>query len=130
MPASLSSTTIIPNPQTPTFERTADETIERSQAIYKQRGVQYSDTWALENLTTAVTRSVLQRFGIQGLRADELRLLLLAALIDVKDSRLIGGWNPDSLYDGIAYRASFTTLRDEYERREAVAVRPEDPSTV
>jgi hypothetical protein len=98
-----------------TFERTADTTIAKVQGIYAQRGDGYGDTWALENTTAAVTKSTLQRFGITGLKPDEIRLLLLAALIDVKDSRLMGKWNADSLIDGIAYRAAYTTLRDEYE---------------
>ena len=104
--------------ETPTFERAADATIEHTRKIYAQRGDGYGDTWAIQNVTAAVTRSLLDRFGIDGLSPQQIRLLLLAALIDVKDSRLIGTWNPDSIYDGIAYRAAFCTLRGEWEAQQ------------
>jgi len=128
LPAELSSKTIIARP--PTFERTADATLDRTRATYAERGNGYGDSWDVSNVTDAVTRATLERFGIRGLDAYEMRLLQLACLIDVKDSRLIGKWNPDSLVDGIAYRAVYTTLRDEYEQRQAAAVILPDPSTV
>lgn len=90
--------------------------MDRVKSIYSDRGENYLDTWDLKNQTRAVADATLDRFGIERLTPEQMRLLQLACLIDVKDSRLIGKWNPDSIDDGIAYRASYCTHRDEYER--------------
>jgi len=103
----------------PTFERCADETLARVREIYADRGDNYGDSWTLDNQRTAVTDATLTRFGVTHLAPEEKRLLQLAVLIDVKDSRLAGKFNIDSLDDGIAYRGAYATLRDEYERKAA-----------
>jgi len=101
----------------PTFTRTADATLVRARAVYAQRGDAYGDTWALPNLHTELTEYVLS------LRRDVdyrgwLRLLLLAALSDVKESRVMGGGDiDDHLIDGINYRASFAEHLREFEGR-------------
>lgn len=101
----------------PTFERTADAALEETRAIYAQRGAEYADSWAVEHLVFTLTRSTLARFGIR-LTDEEMRLLQLAALCDVKDQRIAAGgpFKKDSFIDGLAYRASYTTHRDEYEK--------------
>jgi hypothetical protein len=104
--------------QAPVFEDGADRTLDRVRGIYHKRGGQYADTWDLENLSVVLTRATLRRFGVE-LDPEQLRLLQLAALADVKDSRLIGEWNQDSVDDGIAYRALYCALRNEYEEAEA-----------
>lgn len=101
--------------QKPTFERNADATLEDVRATYAQRGAEYADSWHTENMVTTFTRSTLERFGIK-LDLDQVRLLQAAALVDIKDSRIGGGWKRDSAVDGIAYRACYTNLREEYEK--------------
>lgn len=97
-----------------TFERTADVTLDTVRATYAQRGGEYADSWSIKNQVATFTESTLARLGVS-LSADEIRLVQLAALIDVKDSRLTGPFKADSIVDGIAYRAVYATLRQEYE---------------
>lgn len=103
-----------PSTDPPTFTRTADATLSRARAVYAQRGDAYGDTWALPNLHTELTEYVLT------LRRDVdykawLRLLLLAALSDVKQSRIQGGGDiDDHLIDGINYKASFAEHLREF----------------
>lgn len=106
-----------PSTDPPTFTRTADATLTRARATYDQRGNAYGDTWALPNLHTELTEYVLNLRRDVDYRAW-LRLLMLAALCDVKDSRIPGGGNiDDHLIDGINYRASLTEHLREYEGR-------------
>ena len=102
---------------TPTFERTADATLGQVRAIYAQRGAEYADSWAIENLVTTYLDSTLAMMGLTNVPAEVKRLIQLACLVDVKDSRMGGPWKADSAIDGIAYRASYTTLREEYEKK-------------
>lgn len=114
-----------------TFERCADAALDKVHAIYAQRGGEYQDSWATGNSCFAVTKATLKRFGIE-LSADQMRLIQLASLIDVKDSRLQGPWTPDSIVDGLAYRAVYLTLREEFEANNRLPGVPctYDPSTV
>lgn len=99
----------------PTFELGADATIEKVQATYKQRGGEYADSWHTENLVTTFLDATLRRMNVDvGLGKEEKRLILLAALIDVKDSRMGGPWKEDSVVDGIAYRALYANLMETY----------------
>lgn len=99
----------------PTFERNADATLEEVRSTYAERGEQYADSWHPDNMVVTFTRETLARFGIT-LDLEQIRLLQAAALIDIKDSRIGGGWKKDSVVDSIAYRACYTNLRDEYEQ--------------
>lgn len=99
----------------PTFEAAADRTLDDVRAIYASRGGEYADSWALENQVSTFTDATLRAFGLT-LSPEQMRLLQLAALIDVKDARLGGPWKADSMLDGIAYRAAYTALREEYRR--------------
>jgi hypothetical protein len=101
----------------PEFERTADTTLDRARPIYAGRGEQYGDTWDLPNQRFAVMTATLGKFGVT-LTPEQMRLLKLASLIDTKDDRLIGAWNPDSMIDGINYRASFCQFMEEYVAKE------------
>lgn len=101
------------SPLMQTFERSANETLDDVRPLYSHRGSTYGDTWALPNQKTTFTEYVL------GLRRDPfyqqwLRLLQLAVLIDVKDSRIRGVNIDDSIMDGIAYRASFRSHLQDY----------------
>lgn len=100
------------------FNCAADATIDRVRAIYAQRGEEYADSWALANVSAPFVRATLRdAFGVEDADPEALRLLLVAALVDVKDSRMIGPWKRDSVDDGIAYRAAFCTMREEFEQR-------------
>lgn len=97
------------------FNVAVDSTLAGCQAISNQRGGEYQDTWALENQVSTFTDSVLRRFGITGLTPEQKRLLIIAALVDVKDSRLLGPYKADSVIDGINYRAAFAHWMAEYQ---------------
>lgn len=101
----------------PEFERTADTTLETVRAIYSQRGAEYQDTWALENQNPTFTQHILREvFGVVDPIPEAVRLLVMAALVDVKDSRMIGPYKHDTLVDGIAYRAAFAQMYEEYQQ--------------
>jgi hypothetical protein len=84
-------------------------------AIATQRGGEYADSWHLDNLVTTFTANTLSSFGVS-LSPRQLRLVLLAALIDVKDSRMVGPYKEDTVIDGINYRAVFAYLRRQLDR--------------
>lgn len=99
----------------PTFERCADAALDRVRSIYASRGQEYADSWHLDNQVTTYLDSTLALIGLTGVPAELKRLLQLACLIDVKDSRLGGPFKADSVVDSLAYRAAYLTLREEYE---------------
>jgi hypothetical protein len=109
--------------QKPTFERTADATLDQVRSIYAQRGGEYGDSWSLENSRPVFTEHTLRSFGVT-LDREQLRLVVMAALVDVKDSRMIGPWKLDSVVDGVAYRAAYATMREEYEARKSSEPKP------
>lgn len=113
-----------------TFERTADQTLDDVRAVYAQRGAEYADSWALDRMVSTLTEATLARFGVK-LETEQVRLVLLAALVDIKDSRLGGPWKKDSIVDGIAYRAAYCQLREEYESLHAggVSIPPQSTPT-
>jgi hypothetical protein len=97
-----------------TFEKGIETILGEGVAIAKQRGGEYGDSWALGNLVSTFTRSTLESFGIK-VTDEQLRLIQMAALIDVKDARMIGPYKEDSVVDGINYRAVFAYLRRLYD---------------
>lgn len=103
------------------FNRAGNATLERCTAVSNQRGTEYLDTWALENqittFTVATLRAILGDELTSGLTGDELRLIKNAALIDVKDERMLGGFKEDTIDDGINYRAAYCTWRQSYYER-------------
>lgn len=101
--------------QQPIFNHAADATLARVQFTYLNRGLHYGDTLALPNLVTTFTEYVLGLSRERDYRAW-LRLLQLAAFIDIKDSRVGGGGDVDDhLVDGVAYRSAFTELLREFQ---------------
>lgn len=104
----------------PTFERCADATLDEVRGIYAERGAQYADTWSPENNARHFTKEAFEM--LDGLHkpfdAQDARLLQLAALIDVKISRMTGGFKSDTVVDLIAYLATYKTLREEYQANE------------
>lgn len=98
----------------PVFESGISAILGDSVKVSEQRGGEYGDSWALDNLVTTFTRSTLESFGLH-LSDEQVRLLQMASLIDVKDARLIGPYKEDSVVDGINYRAVFAYLRRLYD---------------
>ena len=97
--------------QQPAFNAAADTTLRRAAAISNQRGGEYLDSWALDNMITTFFDATLRALNVPGLSAEAKRLLIVAALIDIKDSRMLGPWKEDTVDDGINYRAAYATWR-------------------
>jgi hypothetical protein len=109
-----------------TFERCAGAMLAEVSEIFTQRGQEYSDTWATKNQVSTFTRQTLRDvFGIdvKAIDATQIRLLLAAALVDVKDSRMLGPHKRDTHIDGVAYRALYAQLREEWEQARKVKPR-------
>jgi hypothetical protein len=110
------------------FEGAMHRVLGECTGLGTQRGQEYADSWALENVVTTFTKNTLLRFGFT-LNQEQLRLVIAAALVDVKDQRINAGgpWKRDSAIDGINYRALYTDLREEYEANTAESVAPNVP---
>lgn len=101
----------------PTFNNAVDKTLNKCLQISNQRGGEYSDSWSLENMKTPFLTNILQdvqdgNFQLHNNNQSK-RLIMLAAMCDVKLSRLIGPWKEDTTIDLINYCAAFTHLREE-----------------
>jgi hypothetical protein len=96
------------------FESSMQDVLGECISIGTQRGTEYLDSWHLDNLVTTLTQTTLQRFGVR-LEPDQVRLLLLAALVDVKFSRIKGPHKRDSYIDAINYLSCYASLREQYE---------------
>jgi hypothetical protein len=105
------------------FNAAVDHVLGDCLATSNQRGDEYQDTWALENQVTTFLDATLRDFGTK-LSPEQTRLVMLAALIDVKDSRMIGPFKMDTLVDGINYRACYAHLRELYEIANRIEVTP------
>lgn len=108
------------------FNAACDTTLDRCQGIGAQRGGEYLDSWAVENQVTTFLNHVLALPVLKGREREYKRLLMVAALCDVKDSRMSGPWKTDTVDDGINYRAAFASWRDEYEAYRKAATWPSD----
>lgn len=86
----------------PLFESHAESTLDRVRATFKERGLQYSDTW--RNCRFTVMRAVARELGCE-INDEHFRALATAAFIDMKQERVGGGYKEDSLVDDIAYKA-------------------------
>jgi len=84
------------------FGRYADATLARVRALYATRGAEYGDTWASCQWLTlqAVARQTGCRIPLLASRA-----IAAAVFVDMKHSRMLGGYKDDNLLDGIAYQA-------------------------
>lgn len=102
-------------PNTPTFTRLADITLDRCVDTYSTRGAQYADDWkARPNFALS---AVAQKLGYN-INPAHLRAITAAVLVDVKYSRLMGGYKDDSIIDGINYAAVLAQEMREIEARE------------
>lgn len=91
----------------PLFEHHADATLERVRATYAQRGKEYADTW--RDAQFLAMQATAKQLGLK-LDTDQCRKLAAAAFVDMKYSRLSGGYKDDSVVDGIAYQALWCEL--------------------
>lgn len=86
----------------PLFEERADVSISRAQAVYKQRGGEYADTW--RSCRFLKMKAVSKTLGIE-IKPEHFRALATAAFCDMKYERNAGGYKDDSIIDGINYDA-------------------------
>lgn len=90
------------NDTRPLFEIRATNTFREAEAVFKERGQQYGDTWRTCPFLTM--KSVAAGLGLQ---IDDrfYRALATAAFVDMKHERQQGSWKEDNLTDGINYMA-------------------------
>ena len=98
----------------PAFNAASETTLQRAIDVSSQRGGEYLDSWHVDNQVSTFLNHVLSLPTVPGREREYKRLLMVAALIDVKDSRMGGPWKLDTVDDGINYRGAFATWREEY----------------
>ena len=112
------------------FDERAKAGLGKVSDTFCERGTQYGDTWM--DCQWLVLRSVLREFGIENLDQERLRIVALAALVDVKHQRFQGGWKADNLVDGMAYGAvlaeSMEVLKRSLGGNSNMSGQPEDGS--
>ena len=96
------------------FNAAAADVLDECAAICEQRGGEYQDSWHLDNQVTTFVDHVLRCLSISNVTKEEKRLLIMAALVDVKDSRMQGPFKRDTIVDGVNYRAAFGSLMKQY----------------
>ena len=106
------------------FNQAVDEVLDEAKAVSDQRGAEYQDTWHLDNVVTtyldAANRAIInKRLGSDPISylnytSEEKRLLIVAALVDVKSSRMLGAYKRDSVLDAVNYMAAFATWMKAY----------------
>jgi len=97
----------------PTFDRCVTDTLNEALAVCEQRSGEYRDSWDTEHLHTPVLDNLMGDLGFAFTR-EEMRLIALASMIDIKLSRLVGPYKRDTLIDLINYTACYAQLREEY----------------
>jgi hypothetical protein len=100
-----------------TFEAAMARVLGECVDIGMTRGQEYDDSWSIENIVTTFTGSTVKKLTGCSLSRDELRLIIAAAVVDLKDQRIAAGgaWKRDTMIDGINYRALYTDLREGLE---------------
>lgn len=103
------------------FNAAVESTLKGALNLSDQRGGEYSDSWAIDNQHTpfqdAVHRLIVAVSGNDEwalMPNEERRLCTVAALCDVKLSRLIGGYKHDTLDDLINYVAALRGWVSDY----------------
>jgi hypothetical protein len=96
-----------------TFNRAAMATLNESVNVCDQRAGEYLDSWNLDNLQTVFLDIVLRETAIHLTKAAK-RLLIMAAMNDIKLSRMTGPFKPDSHIDLNNYNSAFCSLMKEY----------------
>ena len=99
----------------PVFEDNLLEEIKVCASLGVGRGGEYLDTFAPENMVRVFTDAIYRITGND--RSDlAIRLQQLAALADVKLSRLGGEFKMDSWHDGCNYQLVLAALTRDYVR--------------
>jgi hypothetical protein len=92
------------------FDRAMQAVLGEALDIATQRGGEYQDSWSLENQHTPHMDMVIKHLvDIDFMFLEHKyakRLLMLAAICDIKLSRLGGGFKDDTIVDGINYQAA------------------------
>lgn len=101
------------------FNRSAEETITKAMQISNCRAGQYRDSWALENLKTPWLDELLNSHpsGVGPSHLEWKRLVIMASMLDIKLSRLGGGYKEDTAIDTINYLAAYNTLRARFDEK-------------
>lgn len=127
MQAELNPKTVKVEAPRAAFDEACGTTLRESLEIQAERGDAYGDSWGVENIVATFTKNVLQElFGkdsgvIANLTNEQLRLIMCAALVDVKDARIKNGrYHPDSIKDGINYRAALAYWLEAYRNNQYV----------
>jgi hypothetical protein len=102
--------------RTDVFGRSVKESLERCVEIINQRGKEYLDSWSDANLSTPFQDSLPTDLRLRQSQEYK-RLQTIAAMCDVKLSRLSGHWKQDTGIDLVNYIAAFTALRGKLEGR-------------
>lgn len=86
----------------PLFETNVLPILSEVIDTFTERGTQYADTW--KNCRWLALIATLRKIGDRfHYDIEELRAISAAALVDIKYSRLEGGYKEDSAIDAIAY---------------------------
>lgn len=99
------------------FNDACETTLLKALDTCAQRGKEYQDSWALENLNMTNFEHVWTSLGLDKLlklSPVQKRLLVIASLCDVKLSRLVGGFKSDTYEDLINYLATLRTWLEMY----------------
>jgi hypothetical protein len=93
----------------PTFTTACLKTLDDCRAIVDQRSGEYSDSWALKNMQSPFLDNILKGLGFQP-STEQKRLMIMAAMCDVKISRLVGPFKTDTIQDLICYAGALASL--------------------
>jgi hypothetical protein len=97
------------------FNASANSTLAECLAICEQRGGEYEDSWHLDNLMVPFHAQVIRQIAHdQPYSREEQRLITMAAVCDVKLSRLAGPFKRDTYVDLINYVAALCSLLQDY----------------
>ena len=95
-------------PPPPLFTTAANVVLAECKALYDQRNEEYSDSLADGNLVKIFSTATLKHLTKKNidLTSDAgMRVIQLASIIDVKLSRMQGGYKADTSRDSINYEA-------------------------
>jgi hypothetical protein len=96
------------------FNAASEKTLRRALTVSDSRAGEHLDSWHVDNQVSTFIDHVLQLPILKGREREYKRLVMVAGLIDVKDSRISGPWKLDTVDDSINYRGAFATWREEY----------------
>jgi hypothetical protein len=100
------------------FETGAHRTLTDVFQTFNARGVEYGDSWSVENQVPGFVDAMREVVGEDRSR-DANRLIRAAGLVDTKISRITSGgpFKRDSYVDLVAYLAHLCDLHEQYEQQ-------------